>query len=647
MEEKPINSWLEVFKLATLGLLVINVLFQFFEPKAFDFFDSWDSQQIFGLLDQKRFDIIQGISTHTMYGPALPYTIQSTTTFSPSYPVGVWIWIGFHLCCFYRLYRQTKHHYWMIWIFISLLCLFNLPSLKYAPFIMFFWSCVRRSDEPEWSPFVLLGIFMTSWLWLYKSSWGMIASLHLITDLLVRHKNIKSTFEKFFCRGLFSMGFTYLLYFCLTSGNLSHFYDYVYYALEDAIYYPSYNSSPVEAHIIAKAWSPWQNWLHKNIFGLTTAENLIKWFPVISCILVFIGVILLRKNSYFWLSLPILFGEYKHSYVRADVTNLHGIFYLIPFFFVLALFIQWDKIKTRQLIFLFLAIWSSLEVFGFFPYNIPRRHPRHFWLDHAVVSHQQKQNLRKKSEQALEIHLNKYSDFTEFLNNKSVCSLPARNDLTLFGRPVILPSHQPYFTTEKMTRGIFDLAKLKEKKPDRIIFEDRLEPFRPGALHSFPGMMSYLMKYYDYTYGRDEWSILSKRDKPLDLEEKNLYTGIWKVNETKTFQLPPNSVIHITQKTAISLHEQFLTTLFKSPKLQFSIRTNEKDRVVHFGSRELVNGVILFDKFKDLVSNPHSRSISISLQKSYNQKKYEVLNHLIANNNETIFGISYITNAQR
>lgn len=611
-------------------LLLLNVLAQKFEPKAMTEFGEWDHHQIFYCFEESRFGKELGTETFTMYGPAVSHTLPFFTPNSHHWLVGMWGVLFFYLLSYVKWCRQLEGKAWP-WIFVSVFALFNVPSLSFSPFILIVWSLSRKKEEGEYSLFTLSGWLYVAWLFLFKSSWGIIGFLHLLLDGWVRSPNLRRGFSTTLSRSCGVLGISFLFYLLVTErGDLDTFIEYCFYALEDTRAYPSYNGSPVALHFISSAWTGWQEWVHQTVFGEKFAKGLLSSFPIGSFFICLWVIWKSRRYKELLLVLPVLFGEYKHSYVRADVTNLYGIFYLIPCALFVMLCSKWSTMAIRRSLGGVLILWVVLVVLGFFPYNTPYRHPRDVWLGHLWVTSIQGDELREESAEALEKHLLEYEPMGEHMENKRVLSLPARNDLALLGSPVILASNQPYFAMEGMKRSRRDLEMFTSEPPEIVILEDRVEFFRPGGLHEFPSLLKNVLLNYDAIKTWNDFTVLKHREGTRGMTSRVLHGGNFKIDSGSfPMQIPNHSFVVVRLNEKERLREKMVTALLKSPRFSLALKQNGVvQREIHAGSMELRQGVAMYQSVEGLFDLKAQDGVELEIRESYTSFPHEVSDDL-------------------
>lgn len=590
---KKIKPWLIWASI----LLLFNSLAQHFPISVLQNLNEWDESMIFTIFSSDLLGYELGTQTFATYGPGLKYMGWPVGIDDPKIPLGIFIYIGFYLWCLFRFCQSPHISPLACLILVAALCLFNVPSIRYAPWVLFVWS-LGKSSSKNYSNGLheFFGILFVSFLFHYKASWGIIGILHLMFDAMLNKRQI---YKWIILRSIALFLSLPTMYFLLTNQATWHsFFDYIWYSLEDSSAYAHNNNSPVELHFISSAWNGWQSSFH-HWLGDEVAQKILKYLPLFFWMATIVAAFNPIKFKYYWLAFPVLLGEYKHSYVRADVTNLHGIFFILPLYlFILCLKSDFSH-KKRKILIGSLVLWTCMEILGFFPYNIPRRHPRDFWLDNLWALNHQQELKKDIPSSTLNEKLSQFQWVKKHIKDETLLSIPARNELALLGNPLMLPSHQSYYTMEGQKRNLDDLKTLRETKPDYILFEDRTEYFRAGSMIQSPSFLNELLLNYQIVESHEDYSLFKKISKNKTLLQENL-ENLQLDHAKGSFEgkLVPGSVLYLKSTQGLGLKNKIWSILLKGARLHLSLEDTNGIREFDLSFDDLKRGVVLFNSLK-------------------------------------------------
>lgn len=570
-----------VLMLCLLG----NVLFQNFQPLPVTNYENLDLHSYFYMsAEAGAWEKPFGQNSYFTYGPFFKYFNSDAFPFSEAYYFLKFLSILLFAGIFFSYSIRSEFRY-TPWILCFFFAFYNFPGLHQSPLILLIWSLafpIQYEKRIAVLQYILACSF-TAISFLYKPSWGVACGLQISLSILF-HPFFKQNKRILWlaCYSISCLGLAYICYVATTANSLQQFYLYVIISLKDASQYSALMSVPYAGHLKLVTYYPFFIFL---------------FLVMISCYKVY------RQRV--WLAcllFPILFIDFKHSYVRADVTNIYSIFWIFPLalFFTLIRFWNCKILRYTNLFILF--VLTLLDLSGATPYNIPWRHPRHFWY---LLPHQYQERFnenKKTSEKHFETHLEKYDWVREKVQDESLLSIPFQAVLSkLSNRALVLPSIQNYFGFGEHPRREIDLDWVKKNQPSFVLFQDINYDLR-SSMDCRPEFYIYLFQYYSIVERRGDF-YLFKRNVNNIKEIKKKYqlkkSGV-QFPYRISFDAPLSSFIKLKLNTNMNFIDKMKLSFAKGDKIKFDWVCGDLKRTYLCDEKQLNSGVFIVPELKRL-----------------------------------------------
>lgn len=570
-------------------LLFINLGFQSFSLKEIKHLNDWDLHQIsFMGAPSDIFNAENSVNTFQTYGPLFPYLRTYVGPFDESDPYWghlAYILLVTSILAIFISKIKQKYAPFILCIFFSL---YNFPWIVYSPLILTLWSLSLHKEFKYIKCFSFLGVLLASILFLYKASWGIIAIIQLLATV---------TFHPYFnhLKNRVIYGLSYLItigaltvvfYLSLTTdGTIETYFNYISVSLADAKHYTELMMTP-----------------------LSFAENLyLLIYPLIVGFILILFLFFRIEEKKFWLPFilfPIIFAEYKHSYVRADVTNLFSIFWIFPLILFFLLLRYWQLTKFRLVNLSLLIMLTIPDLLSWTPYNIPWRHPRQIWIK---TPHQYDNDFKQYQahvKEALETRLKENQWVSDQVKDASLLVQPGYLlDSLLSAKPYILPSNQSYFSREE--REALDIAKLENQLPNYFLFQDVLLDKRIPMSYS-PSFFKKILSHSQLIDKKEE-TFLFKINEKQKVFEDHLISN-YQVNHGKItidFKAPKGIMINLKTKGLVSIVSKFQNLVLKGNRVKIKYTQGQSEKDIRCCFSVLEKGTIFVPDLTSLVQENH------------------------------------------
>lgn len=542
------------FWLVAMSLLFLNVYMQYFQVTSITGFNIWDNHQLTYMSSPlEKMGTENAVESFQTYGPAFKYFYSFCGPFD-SMP-GYWFKIFFIalLLGIIILYLKGCELESAPFILSLFFILYNFPSLSYAPFVLILWSLALPLNGKLLQFHTIIGVLVTSLIFLYKPSWGVIAGMHLGVTAIAHpaFENWLTKLKMFLVYTLGSCILTTTLYLIMTErGTLYSWLTFLKVTMEDIDMY---------AHLMLYPLSFVENWF-------------VLCYPLLICLTMACLSTFRIHDKKIWLVLilaPILFAEFKHSYVRADSTNLKGIFWFFPLtlFFVCLRF--WGHTKLKVFLLSSLTLLVTADLCHLTPYNTPWRHPRQWWISTPDDYTSQAKTAQVSSKK----HYAKYNEEMNWLNPYTrKGDLVVAPGFILLGTkgttPRQLPSSQSFYAMK--TKTSLDLDCFQYQRPEYFLFENVLNNDRIPLSHQ-PEMMHFIMTEAQLIKRQGDFflfSWLQKQDHRIRKEQNLAQLQLDNGKCDFTFEAEKGALINIRTRGLIDLSYKLRSKLLRGEKLK-------------------------------------------------------------------------------
>ncbi len=531
-----------------LALLAANVLFQQFQPQTLTSWEDSDSHQAYFMTaDREAWPAENGVASFQTYGPLYRYLSSKVSpTYQGDYYLAKTAYLTLILTMIFQ-YLASVQVPAGAWVLSAFFALFNFPDLGMTPLTMFLWALALPKTSKRTSH-LWCGCVFSSLHFLYKPALGLGCMLQIFA-VAVFHPYLGGLRE----RARWSLIALTLLaalmaaeYVTLTSGGLHALGIYCRIALEDGATYSQWHLSPSE----------WPNFF---TYG----------FPLILlAILAALAGFKVegRRGWIAFLVFPLLFMDYKHAYIRADITNIGSVFQFLPLLLFFALLRFWGTKPLRMLLLVLIAANMALGRTDLVPYNTPYRHPRHFWLLSPSGYADRRADALTKTRAAFQDYLRRFAWVKQEVQGGSLLVVPAHIALSQLGTPYLLPSSQNLYAHNNSLRSRLDLQALQERPPQFILFRDRIMDERPPMSNRREFYLD-MLRHYD-CIARDKDFFLFRQGEGSNPVFRSLTHAFMRDCRGRfVFDLPDRSLVYLRAAHAVDWHYRLRSLLLKGDSL--------------------------------------------------------------------------------
>ena len=455
-----------------------------------------------------------GITTFSTYGPLFRYL--NSTAFGGDYLLRYSTQIAFLFSQIAIAFIFLRRCIWLgsSVMAIILLSFFNFPIFGGVPMMLVLWGWTWKGLEKD-KLYFLLG-WLTAWIWFfYKPGAGIIGFAVFFCSIALNPHG-GAVFSRIRLAGISLIAFmaVSILYHHAFGGGVKTLIQYVLITLEDMGNYAHNNGLPLQTHRLLKArlaetplWL--QPWVTDKVF-----INSLWFFPLWLAINWFIWLFVPLASKRFWvacIAFPILFAEYKHSFVRADVTNIYGIFFVSGTLTVAMVIFtgfdsHWRKICCLLILPLVLMDWLGLT-----PYNIPWRHRRENFIISPWTYVEMSETAEEDSQKKLVDYLGKFSWAKDKCPDE-IAGMPGALLTTKLGKEeYVFPTHQDYYVMTDGAREHLLNASLELNNGPKWLMWESINLDAKIPMANAPNAYLKLLANYDFVEYRENNFLLKKR----------------------------------------------------------------------------------------------------------------------------------------
>lgn len=490
------------------------------------------------------------VESFSTYGPAYRFlgSAVGDETGADYYELKLLV-ILFHVLIFSLFWIKTGRP-WVIWFLAFFFAVFNFPSYATTPLILLIWALASPKRNSTFLLHLFVGLMYASLIFLYKPSWGIAGMMQVCATILFLPRKQNVLHRLMHLAGSLAAFLVLSLIFYLLftqKGTFQTFLMYGRIALLDSSDYSEFQ---------------FFYQYRENVYYLL--------YPIVVFLVLTVCACFKTENKRYWLFFflfPLLFVEFKHSYVRADITNLKNFFWMAPLIFLFTA-LRYRSVPLRLTALLFIASSTLASFAGWSPYNTPYRHARRFWIQFPAEYEKEWKDKRQLSRQQVKSYFQSFEWVKSQIEGGSLLSVPRSFQLTRLGEERhILPSNQIGF--RNLSRKILesDFRYLREKSPDYVLLEDlsyNMEPVTALA----PDFFAYVFRHYEQVQSRELFTLLRRRSTPLSFNRTTttrvpLNQGVGGLR----FQAPPGTPLFIEGEGLTSLTYRLRCALLKGDRL--------------------------------------------------------------------------------